>query len=70
VISFKELKMNALLHHVGLLIGLFSGYQRLSANEISNPDGTNSASLAANATDGMERWELQSCCKFDFSTFR
>jgi hypothetical protein len=68
-ISFKELKMNALLHHVGLLIGLFCGYQRLSANEISNPDGSNSASLAANVTGGMERWELQSCCKFDFSTF-
>jgi hypothetical protein len=25
--------------------------------------------LAANVTGGMERWELQSCCKFDFSTF-
>ncbi|KAB5526972.1 hypothetical protein DKX38_020819 [Salix brachista] len=52
LISFKELQMNALLHHVGLLIGLFCGHLRLSANEISNPEGTNSASLAANATDG------------------
>lgn len=63
LISFKELQMNALLHHVGLLIGLFCGHLRLSANEISNPEGTNSASLAANATDGHGKMGLAKLLK-------
>ncbi|KAJ6679477.1 POLYPHOSPHATIDYLINOSITOL PHOSPHATASE [Salix purpurea] len=53
-----------------LCLVLSSGRTKLSTNEISNPEGTNSASLAANATDGA--WKDGNCkvaANFDFSTF-
>lgn len=64
---YQQLKVNAVFHHGGLLAGLLSRYLRLTTDESSNTrSGTNSALLAANATDRMETGNCR-FAGFDFS---